>query len=162
MTTKNALPYLINKLNLNISKLKEDSDQGLDERIKVQKIVFLSKRMGIDFNYSFSLYLHGPYSKTLSDDYYTLTDEQVKNASPDKAIDKDWAKIEILYSRDKVWLEVAATILDIKESNKYLSWKKIISYVANIKSSILTREGKNLQYVESVFEDLKKEQFISS
>jgi uncharacterized protein YwgA len=160
MVSKNNLLYLIKKLGINIHKLKVDTEKGLEERIKLQKIVFLTKRMGIDFNYDFSLYLHGPYSKDLSNDYYSASEDEVKNSLPDEDINELLPRIEKLYQKETPWLEVATTILDIKDSNKHLKWKDIISYVSDIKSSILVKYGKTIQYVESVLEDLRQEQLI--
>ncbi|MHB8361498.1 MAG: hypothetical protein ACYDAO_08500 [Thermoplasmataceae archaeon] len=162
MTTNDNLLYLIKKLRIDINKLKNNSEEGFDGRIKLQKIVFLSKRLGVNFNYDYSLYLHGPYSSVLSKDYYSISEDEVKNAPSLEKIDKHIIKIEELYKKDTLWLEVAATILDIKDSNQHLNWNYILSHVNKIKSDILQREGKTLEYLESVLEDLKREQLIQT
>ncbi|MDR3223834.1 MAG: hypothetical protein LBT66_08930 [Methanobrevibacter sp.] len=41
-----------------------------DNRVKLQKYVFISKYFGFDHNYNYNLYLRDPYSSDLSNDYY--------------------------------------------------------------------------------------------
>ena len=43
-------------------------------RFFIQKITQLSKSLGISLNYEFSIYLAGPYSRTLTEDYYLYSD----------------------------------------------------------------------------------------
>ena len=46
-------------------------DEHFRDRLIIQKLVFISKFLGIGLNYSFGLYKKGPYSPTLTDDYYS-------------------------------------------------------------------------------------------
>ncbi len=45
-----------------------------EDRLKLQKIVYIAKCFGIDLGYSFNEYLRGPYSPELADDYYELSE----------------------------------------------------------------------------------------
>ncbi len=47
---------------------------NFDDRLKLQKIVYIAKYFDIDLGYSFSEYLRGPYSPELADDYYKLSE----------------------------------------------------------------------------------------
>ena len=60
---------IIKKLDLYLSN--PIRAKNFQTRLIIQKIVFLSKYMGIKLNrYNFSLYKNGPYSSALTADYY--------------------------------------------------------------------------------------------
>jgi uncharacterized protein YwgA len=44
------------------------------DRIKVQKLVYILKSLGTDFDYGFNWYIRGPYSPRLARDAYALRD----------------------------------------------------------------------------------------
>jgi len=46
-----------------------------EDRLRLQKIVYIAKHFGIDLGYSYNLYLRGPYSPELARDYYTLYEQ---------------------------------------------------------------------------------------
>ena len=50
------------------------SIQTLDDRVRVQKAVYLGQLSGADLGYRFSWYLKGPYSPPLTKDYYGLAE----------------------------------------------------------------------------------------
>ena len=43
-----------------------------EDRVRLQKFVYLAKHFGIDLKYNFNLYIRGPYSSELADDYYKI------------------------------------------------------------------------------------------
>ncbi len=49
-------------------------NDNFDKRLRLQKAVFLIEHKTHDFDYPFSLYLRGPYSKELAGAYYGITD----------------------------------------------------------------------------------------
>lgn len=53
---------------LNVSK------DTFDDRLLIQKKVFLLKELGVDFGYSFNWYVHGPYSPNLTAYIYNNLD----------------------------------------------------------------------------------------
>ena len=161
-TNKVKLAYLIKKLHININEIKEDTDDGMDKRIKLQKIVYFTKLLGVDFEYNYSMYLHGPYSPELAKDYYSLNQADVDEATVCEIIDKFYPRIEQLYLKETIWLETAASITNVKKSNLKLDWKHIIDHVYNIKSDILSANNKDSRYVEQVSEDLKTLKLIDN
>ena len=48
--------------------------ETVEDRKRVQKAVYLGQRTGIDLSYRFGWYLMGPYSTTLTKDYYGLAE----------------------------------------------------------------------------------------
>ncbi len=156
---KVKLAYLIKKLRIDINAIKEDTDDGMDKRIKLQKIVYFAKLLGVDFDYNYSMYLHGPYSPELAKDYYSLSQVNVDEATVCEAIDKIYLRIEELYRKDTIWLETAASVINVRKSNPDLDWNYIVDHVYNIKSDILAMNNKDSKYVENVFQDLKTLKF---
>ncbi len=41
-------------------------------RMKLQKYVFIAKFLGLNVPYEYNMYMHGPYSRKLAEDYYKL------------------------------------------------------------------------------------------
>jgi len=150
---KSKLSYLIKILHLNINEVNEDTEEGMDRRIRLQKIVYFSKQLGIDYNYS--MYVHGPYSPQLTNDYYSLSEDDIRDAPSYRGINEIYPKIEELFKSETIWLETAATIISVKKVNPHLNWKYIIDHVSKIKSDILKGKGKDFNFVQEVFLDLK-------
>jgi uncharacterized protein YwgA len=86
----------------------------------VQKAALLLKHLGVKpFNgFEYGLYLRGPYSTDLSAVYYNIG-----NTSPlEPSIDEETKRILRWFaSNDLTWLEVASSILSIKESHPEIS-----------------------------------------
>lgn len=65
------------------SFIKTLEDEGIyrfnikefENRLKLQKLVYIAKFFEIDLGYSFSDYLRGPYSPELADDYFKLSEK---------------------------------------------------------------------------------------
>lgn len=66
------LAFVIKATGTTAEKILSDGDDGLDARVKIQKIVYFLKQLGFGFDYEFDQYYHGPYSQALANDYYTL------------------------------------------------------------------------------------------
>ena len=61
----------------NLSRVLSELEVGrsintLDERVTVQKAVYLAQVIGVNLGYQYSWYIMGPYSPDLAKDYYTL------------------------------------------------------------------------------------------
>ena len=84
-----------------------------DDRLKIQKIMYLLQEYGVDLGYAYNWYVNGPYCKAVNDDANGHEFEPGPSAlSPD-------AKIKIQKFRqafkddldDPKWLEVAASLV---------------------------------------------------
>lgn len=60
---------------LNILDLQRPNMEDFDERLRLQKIVYLLWAYGISLGYGFNWYVRGPYSPKLASDGYTIDDE---------------------------------------------------------------------------------------
>ena len=45
--------------------------RSVEDKIRLQKYVYIMERLGLNLGYSFSGYLRGPYSPDLANDYYS-------------------------------------------------------------------------------------------
>jgi uncharacterized protein YwgA len=50
--------------------------------MKLQKLVFLARQVGFDAGFSFSWYIHGPYSPSLTNFLYTVDDVGILETIP--------------------------------------------------------------------------------
>ena len=60
---------------------KPDMENNFNDRLQLQKIVYLLWADGISLGYGFNWYAHGPYSPRLAAEGYALNDEIFKNGS---------------------------------------------------------------------------------
>jgi len=132
--------------------------EKFEHRLMLQKYVFISKFFGFNHGYSYSIYLRGPYSPALADDYYKLADFY-------SSYDEDYTKelgglntekfLKVIEGKDAKWLEIATTILSVYESYR-IKFKgaelreRVISTSCDIKSA--TEAGK----IYYVFDELKR------
>lgn len=95
-------------------KFKIDS---FNSRLKLQKYVYLSNSFGFDLDYPHSMYIRGPYSPPLADDYYKLHEnkEYLKLASNVELDDNRERFIKLVRGKSEDWLEIASTFLMIWE-----------------------------------------------
>lgn len=62
-------------LKLVLDELGESPDiSSVSERLRVQKAIYLTQALGLNLGYGYSWYLKGPYSTSLTQDYYQLAD----------------------------------------------------------------------------------------
>lgn len=136
------------------------SMDSFDNRLKLQKIVFLMRSAGIDIGYSYSLYLRGPYSPGLTRDAFIIQDwdviQEIRFSSPEHETNfvGFLRKIEP-HKNDSRWLEVASTLLLIKELRGNDSEDLLVKEVAELKKPITE------QQVSAVYASLREEGWFS-
>jgi uncharacterized protein YwgA len=82
----------IEVLDLFLRELGEDpSIEGIENRLRLQKAVYLGQLFGVDLGYRYSWYVKGPYSPSLTQDYYKLA-ESAAEAASGKALRSDLAE----------------------------------------------------------------------
>jgi uncharacterized protein YwgA len=127
-------------------------NRNFDNRLRIQKIVFLIEKKTKEFQYPYSLYLRGPYSKELAKEYYSLnTDSYSESDEPMSEESKKLANI--LSEKDNTWLEIASTIVMFSES---YNTDKAVARTKEFKVDVLRSENKAADYVDSVYEDIKR------
>lgn len=128
-TNKHILIQLLKKFNIK----RPDT---LDDRVKIQKIVYFAKNFGIEFNYNFNIYFRGPYSPELAKDYYNLADDEWESVKEPLNISSEQErKINFIKDKSVRWLEIASTIHAVKSSNPHITEEKLISHVNFLKNT---------------------------
>jgi len=56
------LAFVIKELGIRASEVLSDGDDGLEARVRIQKVVYFLKRLGFDIGYEFDLYYNGQAS----------------------------------------------------------------------------------------------------
>lgn len=66
-----------------LNSLTKPSVRTFNDRLRLQKLVFLARQVGFDVGFSFSWYIHGPYSPSLTNFLYTANSTGILGASPE-------------------------------------------------------------------------------
>lgn len=116
--------------------LKEKINENKDFRIKVQKLVYLSKYFGWNNRYHFNFHINGPYSALLSEDYSNI-DLNSKYYEKIPNIDMDKFK-SFIKNQNTTILEAESTILyySHKMNNKPLTKNDSIKILKSLKPHI--------------------------
>jgi uncharacterized protein YwgA len=147
--------------------LDESMGDNFENRFKIQKYVFLAKYFGLDMKYDYNLYIHGPYSSALADDYYELATNLVRNNNNNNRNDIDANKKKpplpdtfdanafygFVAGKNLEWLEAASTLLSLNES--FTDRESLLDRITNMKDHI-PREK-----IESILSELEKRRFVN-
>lgn len=125
----------------------------LENRIKAQKFVYFGKRLGLPLSYDFDMYLYGPYSSKLADDYYSISEEDWEVGTLEIPIEIE-STLRDLRTSDALFLEIAATMDSIRTNNKGVSDVELIDVISKLKYDRLNEKGKDANYLKSVLEVL--------
>ena len=139
-----------------------DSERSFEDRFMIQKYVYLARYFGLNMGYGFGMYLHGPYSRRLSDDYYSLAeDEALANACGESlTIDRDLNGLDLssffsfVDGRDHEWLEAATTLLSL--SQHINNRRRLVERTSNMKEHIPENT------IESILKTLENNGLVSS
>ena len=105
---KLKLNDFINMLNDKIG-FSFDID-NFDHGLKLQKYVFLAKYFEFKHNYHYNLYIRGPYSSDLADDYYDIFHDKL---SSDNSLEMSNEFFDLVKDKNIDWLESATTMLSL-------------------------------------------------
>jgi len=100
---------------------KFNVNREFEKRFLLQKYVFLARLFGLDMGYRFSLYLYGPYSSELADDYYEVAKKRGLALTPLPNTFEREGFINLVKDKDSTWLEIASSIILVKERYPNLS-----------------------------------------
>lgn len=134
-------------------------------RIILQKCVYIAKLLGWYCpNYTYNIYMRGPYSPSLTDDYYVLS--KCSHDSNIEVMPKFDTK-RFVGIIDKIggmrvdWLEVGTTLLSLYESNKYRIEPERVEYFLLDRTYDIKSEYP-VEFINSVLKDLKNYGLIVS
>jgi uncharacterized protein YwgA len=111
-----------------------DSEEHFNNRLKLQKYVFLAKYYGVDMHYNYNMYRHGPYSPELAEDYYVLAKHSQLYDAKSKSLYIPDDFFNLISNKNVEWLEVASTLLSL---HKYFADREsLLDRAANMKAHI--------------------------
>ena len=146
---KGEVRWLVKFLGTSPKKLTAVS--AIEDRLRLQKAAFLLNHLKVSpfTEYTFSMYLKGPYSPSLARDYYNLG----KTRAAHFTLDPNHMKTLTWFSkREAKWLEVASSILSIKERNKGVGNEDVYSVLT------MSKPWVEREYFESVVAELDRKQ----
>jgi len=141
------LEWLLQLLEISPKRLVDE--RRFEERLKVQKAVFLLRHLRVSpfTRYTFNMYLRGPYSPDLAREYYApLTNKPV----PPPQWSKEKEDVLLWFvSHESRWLEIASSILSVKERYPRITENEIYSILRLSKPWVSREEfGKIMRELE--------------
>lgn len=143
MTLAKFTSYLSSQGMIDASKLHDDTDDGFDNRLKLQKYVYLARYFGLDLGYRYYMYLHGPYSSKLTKAYYTLDLASLPFTSPPSKLHAS-EFVSALKGKSSDWLEIGATILHEKQMDDNVPREMLY----------ISKPDHTRDFIDSVYDDL--------
>lgn len=147
----------LRSLSTLLSALDEEMGYQLDiddfdDRVKLQKLVYFAIDFGFEPEYEYSIYLHGPYSPSLAEDYYhdglqyVDTQEQFLEGM-------QWQEYSELFTeKTKRWLEIAATIDAIRENYAFM-WEEP-ELKQEVVDAVVGKKETKTGYARKVYDEL--------
>ncbi|WP_202320005.1 hypothetical protein [Archaeoglobus neptunius] len=103
------------------AKIHDFKIKSFESRLRLQKYVYIAKELfGMSLDYPFNLYLRGPYSPTLADDYYRLPTFEGDLSKVRYGKEKFEKFKEFVKDKTSTELEIIATTHFVWKSNKHL------------------------------------------
>ena len=135
--------YLEDELNW------EFNVDSFEDRLKLQKYLYLGEIFDLNHSYDYNLYNYGPYSPKLADDYYNLSTKADASRAPDF---DDTEFSDFVEGKDAKWLEVAATTYRFMK--KYDSYYDAEEYRENVVHRVCEVKDTTPGLVRSTFDEL--------
>lgn len=131
-----------------------------ENRLKLQKIIYLLQAWGINLNYNFSLYIYGPYCTELTKTAFLIEDiNLIKEVGFEDIIVenkfKDFLEEITPFKDDIEWLEIASTIHLFTKLYPNKEKNDLITEIKKIKHNFA------FDIINNVWEDLKKWQLVN-
>lgn len=114
---------------------------------------------GLEWKYTYDKYRYGPYSTDLAEEYFDLHESGMPELIDDLPNGfKVGGFMALVAEKSSEWLEIAATLIDQRMTfyrNETLDGEMLARRVESIK------HGYTLDFINSVFADLKRQNQIS-
>jgi uncharacterized protein YwgA len=131
---------------------------SFDNRLKVQKFVYLLQEWGLNLGYRFSLYLRGPYCTEVAKDAFQMPDSRAVPLQmfAEAGVEKRFNEFLSVFAPHKNsvdWLEVASSILIFKRLYTGQSKEQIVEKVLHKNENVTYSTA----FIERVWENLRTE-----
>jgi len=119
----------------------------LDTRIKIQKFVYFAQAcFGLNFDYRHTLYIYGPYSPTLANDYFRIRD--IKDVPPGKQgiWEREKEFLDFAENHNDVdWLEISSTLVYLHKAYK-VPVEGLIDYAERVKRKFPRQQIEDVRF----------------
>lgn len=130
------------------------------DKIKLQKLVYISEFFGFNHGYPYNKYIKGPYSPSLADDYYSMNESEIpEECTPilDKFDYEDF--LDFVVGKDSRNLELIATVLSVyKDYRHRFEGKDLANKVIDTSADIKSRAS--MEKITSITLLLNQENII--
>ena len=106
-----------------------------DDRLTIQKGCFILNNWGYGPEYRYSLYIRGPYSSDLADDYYEFG--SIDSDSTDVS-SEDIRRLSEIFDKGLPYAEAYSTVMLVKKNNPGFSSEDIRNKALDIKPHLKT------------------------
>ena len=103
-----------------------------NDRLIMQKGCYILNTWGFGPNYRYRLYIRGPYSSELADDYYESDDIGYVTTIPGEAIDE----LSLILKKGIRYTEAYATVLLVKNNNPSKDEVTVLNKALSIKPNL--------------------------
>lgn len=129
----------------------EFDPEEFDDRLRIQKYVFLADAFGVDHDYGYGIHLYGPYSPTLADDYYA-PDFEARREGTSPMDEFDTSEFRALVAgRDTKWLEAAGTIKSLHERHADIGQTGVLDTVV---ARVVDLKDVDIETAEEIYDEL--------
>ena len=104
--------------------------EKFSDRLTMQKGCYILNSWGYEPIYKYSLYIRGPYSSELADDYYEMDGKVTGDTDVSES---DLSRLKELYTKGLPYVEAYATVLLLKNSNPNVPSNKILDRALELK-----------------------------
>ena len=134
--------------------------ESFDNRLRLQKIIYLLQAYGINLGYEYRLYLYGPYCTHLTKtafmvDSFTKAKEVYLEDESLEKIFKEFLKRVESHKKDSNWLEIASTIHLFKTMHPLKNREGIIGEVIIMKPKFTQKE------VNRIYQEIEEWQILN-
>jgi len=121
---------------------------SFNDRLIMQKGCFLLNEMGVLPRYNFSIYIRGPYSSELADDYYTILGSG--NFSYDTDVDESYiSELSKIMAKGPSYLEAYSTLILASRYNPKMNEDELAAFVLEMKPKLKKEIAEAAEYLTS-------------
>jgi len=117
-----------------------------EDRLLMQKGCFILNTMGVEPKYNFGLYIRGPYSSDLADDYYELHIDSSTPCETDVPSEHIDSLTEIMI-KGTPFVEAYATILLARKYNPNMKPGELVDFVVDMKPHLKKKIEEASEYL---------------
>ena len=132
-------------------RLNFDFDvNSFQDKIKLQKYVYISEFFGFNHDYQYNKYIRGPYSPDLADDYYSIDKSDIPGDYSSILNDFNHAEfLDFVEDKDARRLELTATVLSVWKDYRYkFQGTELASKVIDTSADIKSKASKeNIKFI---------------